>query len=412
MSAMRRLGAVCAAALAVVLSAGNAVAVPTFARRYGVECHMCHQGFPKLNKTGHRFKERGFRLEDEDPFKPSDWIKSVPLRARASIAHYLPEAGGGSTTGFIRLVSASSLGSRVSYWVDSGLLFDESSDTYVEPADAWVRLELLREGKLYVRAGRMELDLPFTQTRTPHLFSYPVYFANSGSETDTIGTYHRAVEIGGLLGGETYHWSAAVTSGAEDPRGDELFRAAGASAETGRFEGNVYMRASRRSETTRVGLFSYFGRNQVAQSRGPGVRPQTWEDDLLRVGADLDIWPSSRLNLYGVYLYGRNSDSTPASRGTGGSGRRATFHGGFGQADFHVFEKPFPGFLKEVAVALTLRASWVRVPTASLAGKQSPSSVSPGIHVWVRERLRLSAEYNLEGQGRDDIGAVQAELVF
>jgi hypothetical protein len=52
------------------------------------------------------------------------------------------------------------------------------------------------------------------------------------------------------------------------------------------------------------------------------------------------------------------------------------------------------------------------VPTASLAGKESPSSLSPGIHVWLRERVRLSAEYSLEGQGRDDIGAVQAELVF
>ena len=48
-----------------------------FGRRYEVACHFCHDGFPKLNTMGQRFKERGFRLENEDPFKSSAWIRSV-----------------------------------------------------------------------------------------------------------------------------------------------------------------------------------------------------------------------------------------------------------------------------------------------------------------------------------------------
>ena len=409
---MRRSWAVLAATWAAIVWADPAAAIPAFARRYGVECHMCHQGFPKLNKTGHRFKERGFRLDQEDAFKPADWLRSIPLRARASGSRYFPEGGEAIDTGFVRLTSAGNLGSRVSYWADSGLLFDDSdgTDTYVEPSDAWVRVEILPEGKLYARAGRMELDLPFTQARTPHLFSYPVYFGNAGQEIDTLGAYHHALEVGGLLGGETYRWSAAVTSGADDPQGDALFDAAGLPRSSGDFEWNLYVRASRRGESSRLGLFSYVGRNTLAVA-GP-VRPQAWQDDLLRVGADADLWPVARLNVYGLYLYGRNSDALPDVRGAGGSGRRSSLHGGFVQGDYHLVEKQVEGFLKEVALALTLRGNWMRRPTPDLASNESASSVYPGVRFWLRERFRLSFEYGFEGQGRGDIGAVQAELVF
>ena len=412
---MRRSWAGLAAGVIVWMSAASASAIPAFARRYGVECHMCHQGFPKLNRTGHRFKERGYRLENEDPFKASDWIKSIPLRARASGSRYFFEGGDSFDSGFVKLMSAGNLGSRVSYWADSGLFFDDddTTDIYREPTDAWVRVELVPEGKLYVRAGRMELDLPFTQVRTPHLFSYVPYYMNSGREVDTIADFHHAVEIGGTLKDEVYRWSAAVTSGVvDDPASAALYEAAGLEDGSGEFEWNLYLRAARRGDTSRFGAFAYVGRNTLAVAPFEMGRPEAWEDDLLRVGLDADVWPVSKVNLYGVYMYGRNSDSQPHHLGAGGTGRSATFQGAFVQADYHAIEKQVAGFLKEIALCATVRGNWTHVPAANLGPRESRWSVYPGVRFWLRERFRLAFEYGFEGQGRSDLGAVQAELVF
>jgi hypothetical protein len=410
---MRRSWSALAAGVIALQCTETATAMPVFARRYGVECHMCHQGFPKLNKTGHRFKERGYRLENEDPFKASDWIKSIPLRARASGTRLFFEDGGSFDSAFVKLISAGHLGPRLSYWVDSGLLFDDNavSDVYREPTDAWARVELVSQGKLYLRAGRMELDLPFTQVRTPHLFSYAPYSMNSGREADNIADDHHAVEVGGTLGEGKYHWSAAVTSGAEDPASAAVYQAAGLDDESGAFEANLFLRASRRGDRNRYGAFTYVGRSTLAVAPAIG-KPATWQDDLWRVGLDADLWPLTRLNVYGLYMYGRNGDSVPDRLGAGGSGAAATFQGAFVQADYHAVDKAMDGFLKEIALAATLRGHWTRVPAPGLGPRQSAWSVYPGVQLWLRERFRLAFEYGFEAQGRKDLGAVQAELVF
>ena len=65
---MRRVWAVLLGASAFLAAAETASALPAFARRYGVACHFCHDGYPKLNNNGQRFKERGFRMAQEDAF--------------------------------------------------------------------------------------------------------------------------------------------------------------------------------------------------------------------------------------------------------------------------------------------------------------------------------------------------------
>lgn len=44
--------------------ATDAEAIPVFARKYGMSCNSCHTMFPKLNKMGVAFRERGFRFAD------------------------------------------------------------------------------------------------------------------------------------------------------------------------------------------------------------------------------------------------------------------------------------------------------------------------------------------------------------
>ena len=66
--------------LFLTVCATDVFAVPAFARRYEVACSFCHQIFPKLNRMGERFKERGFRLENEEAFDGSAWMKSALAR--------------------------------------------------------------------------------------------------------------------------------------------------------------------------------------------------------------------------------------------------------------------------------------------------------------------------------------------
>jgi hypothetical protein len=385
------------AALAVLTvttlaAADSALALPAFARRYGLQCHFCHDGYPKLTHVGQRFKERGFRMEQEGDFDAEKWIRSLPLAARAHVNRFFIEDFEGSTTGFLKGVSAGNLGRRVSYWVDDAFLITEGDDSFrhLKPANAWGRFELIQAEKLYLKAGRLELDLPFTQARTPHLFSYDIYNTNTGVETDTIGSYQEGLEVGGALPGDV-RWSAAVVKGRNSETAERF------SDDAGDFDGNLFLRLSKRFDRHRGGGFAYIGRNTLAPAAGVEFR-----NDILRLGLDADIWVR-RLNLYGVFIHARNSNSIPDTRARRGTNEPLTFDGGFAQADWHVHDR----------VVLSGRLNLVNRPSdENYRRKTTYSSFFPGIQVFLFERGKLSFEYGLHNRQRRNFGAVQAEVAF
>jgi len=208
---MRRIVAAAVVAAGLGLIAEPALAIPAFARRYKVECHFCHDIYPKLNLMGQRFKERGFRMEREETFEVANWARTAPLSVRAMGNRSFVQDGDGSSFGYVKGVSAGNLGDRISYWADDAVIFTEGDDnfTHIKPDNLWARVEIVRGGRLYAKGGRFELDIPFTQTRTPHLFGYDIYFANTGSESDSVARHQEGVEVGGELGSGA-RWSAAL----------------------------------------------------------------------------------------------------------------------------------------------------------------------------------------------------------
>jgi hypothetical protein len=389
---MKKQWAVLLGGFVILAAADTASAIPAFARRYGVECHFCHDGYPKLNANGQRFKERGFRMAQEEKFDVNEWAKTVPLSVRASGNHTFIQDNDGVTFAFFKGISAGSLGSRLSYWVDDGLFWQDLPDgtpegtdsfTHTKPDNAWGRLEVVENGKLYLKGGRFELDLPFTQARTPQLFGYDIYTANTGEEFDAIGLYQEGLEVGGNLPGDA-RWSAAVVKGRNAPGASEL------NEDAGKFDANLYLRASKRIARNRVGAFAYFGRNKL-----PVDSARVIEDDLLRLGADADV-RAGKLNVYGLVMYGRNSDAF-------GVDLAQSFTGGFVQGDFELRDD----------VQLTLRVNAVRAPTSQApSSKQTLTSVFPGVRVYVLQRLRLAFEYGFQSDDRPNLGAVQAEIAF
>lgn len=63
---MRKLSLIALTTSVVVSSfaflAGSASAIPVFARKYNVQCNMCHTVPPRLNKFGIAYKQNGFEL--------------------------------------------------------------------------------------------------------------------------------------------------------------------------------------------------------------------------------------------------------------------------------------------------------------------------------------------------------------
>jgi hypothetical protein len=373
-------------AVTAVLIPAQARAIPAFARRYSVECVFCHDGFPKLNVVGQRFKERGFRLEKEDVFDFSRWIKSVPVVLRAEGNYTFPEGESGFWAAYLKGISAGNLGTKFSYWIDDAQSFSGGTSTNTGLDNFWGRYDILSGNRLYLKGGRFELDLPFTAARSPHLFPYPVYSDNTGFETESLANHKDGGEFGGDLP-KDIHWSLAVVNGLSNA-------GEGQSSPTNL---NVYLRAAKRWERNRVGILVYAGTSTLTLGG-----PEQWDDHIFRVGADLSVW-IDRLNLYGLYLYGHNSNSLATPAAPQGTGLGASFNGGFVQADYH--PKDF--------LALTLR---LNVDNKPVPGETGPnvtySSLFPGAQVFVFEHFKVSFEYGFQNQGQKGIGEVQAEFAF
>ncbi len=376
--------------------APDVFAVPAFARRYEVACAFCHQIFPKLNRRGERFKERGFRLENEDNFDGSVWVKSAPISGRLEGTRYLPESRDDRNVGYLKVLSAGNLGSRVSYWADDAWVRSSGETTHVKPDNAWVRLDFKAPEKFYAKVGRFELDLPVTQTRTPHLLPYAIYGTNTGLESDAIGQYQDGLEIGGVFG--TTHLSLAVVKGRNNPAVVDLAEKSGV-GDPDRFDANIFLRASRRMPRSRLGAFAYIGRNELV-ARLDATRVGVAEDDILRLGVDGNGW-FGKFNVYGVAMYGSNSNSVLSLAKPTGTHESLSFAGGFVCADFHVLNQ----------AALTARVQTRRVDLPGPSARDSLTQFLPGVQIVVW-KLKLSGQMSFSNNDVKRFGAIQIETAF
>jgi hypothetical protein len=381
----------------LALASGTAEAIPEFARRYALPCHFCHEGYPKLSVLGEQFKERGYRLDD-DQTGLSDWWRSVPVSFRGTLRQTFEEEGDADTTGRVRFVSGGALGSRVSYWIDESYNVDEDGFDRAGTDNAFLRVELLPD-ELYVRGGRLELDLPFTQARTPQLFAYEIYFATTGFESDSIGSHQDGVEAGGFLDDAT-RWSIAVVRGQNTDEEREL------SDSAGDFDANVFGRLMRRFGENRAGLYLYWGRNTLARANpdpaagGPPVLE--WDDDILRLGLDGSAYFGSA-HLYGTFLYGRNSNSFADPQNPEGTDVAASYNGGFAQLDYAIRDP----------IVISSRLDWVNRPEpGTISPTRTFVSFSPGLKLWLHPRIRLAFELSFRNRDQPTRGVIQVDLAL
>lgn len=63
----------------------SASAIPAFARSLKLPCTLCHVGYPKLNKFGMDFKQRGYRMPGQEG--KLLWEQAIPLAGRLNFSY-------------------------------------------------------------------------------------------------------------------------------------------------------------------------------------------------------------------------------------------------------------------------------------------------------------------------------------
>jgi hypothetical protein len=242
-------------------------AIPAFARQYATSCSTCHIDFPKLNDVGKSFKDAGFKFPQDDasmlkippvmlgaPANAELWPKAIwpgtipglpPIGLRynnylqftgssrsrfnslvppGTIPTYVPTAD--FETGFFSIFSAGNFGSDIAFWVDNDLSVSGANangglgEAYLKFVNIG-RLMKLPVHVLNLRVGQMELDIPFTASKSIWVSPYDIYTqANVGvvnpafnqqfvNNAFTLGGSGQGIEFSGGLHTGGYNYSLA-----------------------------------------------------------------------------------------------------------------------------------------------------------------------------------------------------------
>ena len=329
------------------------------------------------------------------------------------------------------IIAAGSFGPTLSFWVDNDISVGGQNagagigDGYLKVNDLGHSLGLPKD-TLNVKFGQFELDLPFTQARTINLTDYDVYDQASIAPAGLAACYNstitppppcttnnplmfgapqRGIEIGGYPNDGNFTWSVALTNGSNDSPAlrnskDVYVRV----TQQFNLEKDAAVRKEIRAAgatgphdhtSLRFGAFYYYGRNAVNinQSLFPGFpNLGTAREPFYRVGGDFRYKFRSNFEIYGVGMYGHDTNLVPNGAGTGYlSQGPVTFTGGFVQAEYWIYPWLLP----------IMRYDFVNSPSDFLGGfsrYNTRNRVSPGVQVLIRTNIKFAFEYQYRWQ--------------
>jgi hypothetical protein len=448
--------------LLVVVPSGKAI--PAFSRKYQTSCMTCHNNYPELNDFGWAFKKNGFKFpKDDEVFVkqepvllgskaqkeafpeavyPGEIPGTLPIAFRYEgnftwNAYQPPSVQATShlarTDLFVpntfTIISAGSMGENFSFWIDDDISA-AGSGAGGGLGDGWLkyndlgRVFHLPKNSLNVRFGQFELDLPFTNARTPYLSGYDVFgegalfqgpacgatvngvtvtMCGSTNNPFVLGTPQRGIEFGGYPNNGNFNWSVAFVDGTNSAYGT-------GPALTARNTKDVYVNVfyqfnlerdpesrhavqaagptgPRDHASIRVGGFYYHGTNQ--QNYGGGLYPFTGtiNDPFYRVGGQVRFRFHNKFEIYGVGMHGHDDNHLlDTVGGTVTNTTPVTFTGGFVAANYWIF----PWFIG------TMRYDFVNSPSDfanGLSESRTRNRFSPGYTILVRANIKIIGEY-------------------
>ena len=169
--------------------------LPLFARKYKMECVQCHVAFPRLNKFGMEFRQRGYRLEGAEGTSP--WEEdSFPLSLIGDVGFDYMSVNAADSTGTrstftasrfqqnaVEFHTAGTLAKKVTFHFDNGFATESG---LLETGMAFVQFDdVAKGGALNVKAGIYDAEIPYlTSSRRTTQADYimPVTLDGSGIE--------------------------------------------------------------------------------------------------------------------------------------------------------------------------------------------------------------------------------------
>jgi hypothetical protein len=198
-------------ALYIVLQPGEVTALPLFARKYSVPCTTCHFAYPRLNKFGMDFRQRGYRMAGEKGESPWE-SKEVPLSLIGNVGYTYQRVNALDSTSTTRsdyatsgyqqnafeLHSAGTLAPNATFHLDAD--FDgvggalSGGMVYVQFDD------LVRDGALNIKTGIFDADIPYlADSRKTTLAEYQTAVTLDGQGVELNGTRSGWTYAAGLI---------------------------------------------------------------------------------------------------------------------------------------------------------------------------------------------------------------------
>jgi hypothetical protein len=181
-----------APALLMAVAAGPASANPAYARRYGMECRVCHAPAPRLTAFGEKFLNNGYRTFD--PFDPAGprrggkeddplhVFRSGPPLALHFVGSFqwdkpAVESKGFQAPYYFKIVSGGHFSDKLSYYA-TFYPFERARPAHVE--DAFLTWLLPLDLPVWLSAGQFRVS-------DPVMASDPIIFRGRPIHSFTIG---------------------------------------------------------------------------------------------------------------------------------------------------------------------------------------------------------------------------------
>ncbi len=396
-----RFASIVLALVVTPLAAREALAMPAFARRYGISCVQCHHPFPRVRAYGEMFAGHGFRLAPgEDPadtVRTEDELlslqRAVPLAVSADAQ--LQVFGGDAaaadfqTPWVLKLISSAPLTRDLSYYFY--FLLDERGET-AGVEDAFVHWNDLGGAPVDLAVGQFQVSDPLFKRELRLMFEdYVVYRAHVGDQEIDL-TYDRGIMLMADAAGFTFTLELVNGSGLGPAGPNRRLDDNGWKNVFGHVTRDLVPRHAR------LGALGYVGRTDGDGPSGGRVRSETW-----MAGADATLTAGPLdVNLQYVHREDRWPTFTPGEAD-------AITRGGFAEVLWTPEPSRFYGFglYNRVECDRPLLDPRAGGP----AGVARYHAVAAGVgHLLARNaRVQVEAGYDLEADaGRATLGLILA----
>lgn len=445
----------------------KANAIPAFARKYNFTCNVCHvPGFPKLNDFGNLFRDQGYQLGTDNDLPTFEGITMGfwPVSMRTTVGYQVANIRGGgqalASSGFgftgLDILSFGTLHRNMAFGVvftpglkEAGFGTGTSEhDSNLESAFVkLMNLERFLGGSnntywLNMKVGKYELDVPFSEKRSPTLNTpFVMYHYTSGTiyqggplgglPTTSAGYFNAnafglgdnqpGLELSGIIKTDPTGGYLRYSLNMLTTNGGSFSTDAGGIGRSAAFYGHVTQSFGGYGIVTgqRIGAFVVAGAAPTlcpaSIGGGPvggatpgtcaGTGTATQGESYTRVGADMSLTFDGQWNLFGAFMHAVDSSNLISSQsgGLNAAGlpnfQNASWNGAFVQLDWFPSVMPVinsPGWLLSYRYDL-IRNSRQGDPTFAKSYNDVDSHTAMiryYIHQSTRTDLAVHAEYN------------------